>query len=312
MDELAYKIQGLSSDEFWLFFTGACVIAAACFYFSFRFFWRYRMMQDTPTALLRSASQGYNEFKGTAKLLPGEAIIAPLTKLECVWYEYKVEEKQSHYVRGRSRTSWSIYETGVSDGVFFLVGRTGKAIVDPDDAEVIHSRSDSWYGSTPYPSAGPKGFSSRSLPIGKRYRYSEKRIHENELLYVLGDLRSFKEAIVPTNSESLAAILRHWKSNPQQLLQKFDKNKDGLLDSEEWEQAVVIAKRSLAERQTENSDANIDNTIEKPTDSRKPFLISAKDELTLIRHFQYKSWAALLSFFVFGVAAVWMLGVKFQ
>lgn len=44
------------------------------------------MMQDMPTALLRSAAQGYNEFKGKANLLPGEPIIAPLTKLSCIWY----------------------------------------------------------------------------------------------------------------------------------------------------------------------------------------------------------------------------------
>lgn len=84
-------------------------------------------MQDTPTSHIRSAAQGYNEFQGIAKLLPGEPIIAPLTKKNCVCYKYKVEEKQSHYVRGRSGTSWQLYESGVSDGVFFLQGKTGKA-----------------------------------------------------------------------------------------------------------------------------------------------------------------------------------------
>jgi hypothetical protein len=150
------------------------------------------------------------------------------------------------------------------------------------------------------------------MPIGKRYRYSEKRIHQGDPLYVLGDLRSFKATELPTKSESLAAILRSWKRSPHQLLRQFDKDKDGKVDSTEWEQAVVIAKRILDERQAEEADASIDNMIEKPTDSRKPFLISAKDELTLTRHFKYKSWAALLLFFAFGVIAVWMIGVKLQ
>jgi hypothetical protein len=94
----------LSRNEFWLLFGVACVLAAICFYFACRYFWRYRIMQDMPTALLRPAAQGYNEFKGKASLLPGEPIIAPLTKLSCIWYEYTVEEKQSQHVRGRSRT----------------------------------------------------------------------------------------------------------------------------------------------------------------------------------------------------------------
>jgi hypothetical protein len=213
MSDLAFSIQNLPDDKFWMYFIGACLISALCFYFYFRYLWRYRIMQDTPTALIRSASQGYNEFEGIAKLLPGDPIIAPLTKLSCVWYQYKVEEKQSHYVRGRSRTSWHLYEKGVSDGVFALHGRTGKAIIDPDDAEVVHSVSDTWYGSTPYPSAGPRGFSSRAFAIGKRYRYSEQRIREEDALYVLGDFKSFREVELPTKNETLSAILSSWKSN---------------------------------------------------------------------------------------------------
>jgi len=310
MNDLAYAIQRLPADEFWVYFIGTCLVSLACLYFYFRFLWRYRIMQDTPTALIRSASQGYNEFEGIAKLLPGEPIIAPLTKRSCVWYWYKVEEKQSHYVRGRSRTSWQLFETGVSDGVFSLHGRTGKAIIDPDDAEVIHSVSDTWYGSSPFPTAGPKGFSSRAFAIGKRYRYSEKRIHEGDDLYVLGDFKSFRQMELPTQNESLAAILRQWKSNSQVLLNRFDENRDGGIDSNEWEKAVLIAKAQLTEESIKQSDARIDNLIEKPTDSRKPFLISTQNEEALTARFQYKSWASLFLFFVAGVLAVWMINVR--
>ncbi len=233
-----------------------------------------------------------------------------MTKRSCVWYWYKVEEKQTHYVRGRSRTSWSLFESGVSDGVFSLHGRTGKAIVDPDDAEVIHSVSDTWYGSSPFPKAGPGGFSSRTFAIGKRYRYSEKRIHEGDDLYVLGDFKSFREMALPTQNESLAAILRQWKSNSQMLLNRFDENRDGQIDSAEWERAVLIAKKQLAEEPIKQNSAHIDNLIERPTDSRKPFLISTKNEETLTASFKYKSWAALFLFFVAGALAAWMVNVR--
>ena len=140
--ELSVAIAGASANEFWLAFTLVCCASLFCFYLFFRYLWRYRMMQDTPTALIRSAAQGYNEFSGIAKMLAGEPIIAPLTKKNCVWYRYQVEERQSRFVRGSSRTNWHIYEKGVSDGVFSLQGPTGQALVDPDDAEVIHSVSD--------------------------------------------------------------------------------------------------------------------------------------------------------------------------
>lgn len=311
IEDFSRVILQLPKNEFWLLFAMACALATACFYFAFRYFWRYRMMQDMPTALLRSAAQGYNEFKGKASLLPGEPIIAPLTKLSCVWYEYTVEEKQSHHVRGRSRTSWRVYETGVSDGVFALLGETGKAIVDPDDAEVVHSMSDTWYGSTPYPSAGPRGFSSTSVPFGKRYRYSEKRIHEDDFLYVLGHFSTFREIELPSEDESLAILLRSWKNNPEELLRRCDENKDSQIDPAEWQKAVWLAKKLLAESAPLDVENQIDNMIKNPTDSRKPFLISAQEEASLIRSFQYKSWSALLLFFALGILTVWAFNIRF-
>lgn len=311
MTDLPYAIQRLPENEFWFYFVVLCLVSAVGLYFFFRFLWRYRLMQDTPTSRIRSASQGYNEFEGAAKLLPGEPIVAPLTKLQCVWYWYKVEEKQSHYVRGRSRTRWRTYETGVSDGVFCLQGKTGKAIINPDDAEVIHSVADTWYGSTPFPTAGPRGFGSGAFAFGKRYRYSEKRIHEEDDLYVLGDFKSFREMDLPTQNESLSAILTRWKSNPQMLLNRFDENRDGTIDSDEWEKAVLIARTQLHQETLKQSDAGVDHLIEKPMNSRQPFLISTQDEAALIRRFQYKSYAALLCFFASGVAAIWAFNIRF-
>ena len=311
INELSAAIKSAPADEFWLSFGIVCLISLLSLYFFFRYLWRYRTMQDTPTALIRSAAQGYNEFSGIAKMLPGEPIIAPLTKAACVWYSYKVEEKQSHFVRGRSRTTWRVYENGVSDGVFSLEGPTGKALVDPDDAEVIHSVSDTWYGSTPYPSAGPRGFNSRRFAIGRRYRYSEQRIHHNDPLYVLGHFRSYSATELPTKHEALAALLRSWKRTPDHLLKRFDKNQDGQIDAEEWSSAVLLAKKEVNGAVVTNLAQDPDSIIEKPTTGRKPFLISATPESELMRRFQYKSYVGLLVFFVGGIAAIWGLNIRF-
>jgi len=311
MSELAFAVESLAVEEFWQYAVLSVIASGAGLYYYFRFLSHYRAMEDTPTSLIRSAAQGYNEFKGVAQMLPGEPIIAPLTKLPCVWYSYKVEEKQSHYVRGRSRVSWSVYESGVSDGLFVLQGETGKAIINPDDAEVTHSVSDNWSGSTPSPSVGPKGLSARSFIIGRRYRYSEQRIHAGDALYVLGDFKSFREAALPTNNELLSSILSDWKRNPEAILNRFDKNKDGKIDPEEWSKAVLVAKEQLKKAPEKKSEAQIDNIIEQPTHSRKPFLISTQDESVLLQKLKYKSSAALLLFFAAGVATVWMFNVRF-
>jgi len=96
MNEWAEAIERLPADKIWVYCIATCLISLACLYFYFCYLWRERIMLDTPTALIRAASQGYNELAGLARLVPGGPIITPLTKQSCVWYWYKVEEKQSH------------------------------------------------------------------------------------------------------------------------------------------------------------------------------------------------------------------------
>ena len=60
---------------------GVAVFAAGCAYASWRT-WRHvshiRLIEDTPTAKIRSAPQGYVELEGTGKLMDGPPIIAKL------------------------------------------------------------------------------------------------------------------------------------------------------------------------------------------------------------------------------------------
>jgi len=310
IESVATAIQQLPDRTFWIGLSIASGLAVFCLYLSFKYFWRYRIMEDMPTAAIRSAAQGYNEFEGITELLPGEPIISPLSRLPCVWYEYKVEEKQSTFTRNRSKTSWSLHDSGVSDNVFSLVGETGRAIVDPDDAEVIASTSDSWYGSTPYPQAGPRGFNSSGWLPGKRYRYSEKRINVGDDLYVLGHFTSLSTINMAAKNEQIQALLQSWKSNPRRLLTEFDDNKDGRLDESEWGKVVLIAKKQI---EKELSDANLsksDHLIEKPVDSRKPYILSAKAQSDLVTRFQLKAAATVALFFVLGTVSVWAFNIR--
>lgn len=312
INELASAITGLPSETFWLLLGLSNALALTCLYLSFRYYWRYRMMLDMPTASIRSAAQGYSELEGVARLLPGEPIIAPLTRLSCVWYRYKVEQKQTISAGKSSRTTWILCESGISDGVFSLQGKTGKAIVDPDDAEVIYSAADTWYGNSRSPRSGPRGFTSSRLSIGKRYRYTEKRIHEDDFLYILGHFSSLRESLDIPKHVHLAALLKSWKKNPAKMLRNFDKNRDHQIDAAEWEQAVIFAKKQLASEAQSHQKKQVDHLISKTKDSRKPFLISTKKQAVLIRHFQYKSWGALSLFFILGVIAVWMFNIRFE
>lgn len=310
IESVATAIQQLPDRTFWIGLSTASGLAVFCLYLSFKYFWRYRIMEDMPTAAIRSAAQGYNEFEGIAELLPGEPIVAPLSRLPCVWYEYKVEEKQSTFTRNRSQASWSLHDSGISDNVFSLVGETGRAIVDPDDAEVIATTSDSWYGSTPYPQAGPRGFNSSGWLPGRRYRYSEKRIDEGDSLYVLGHFTSLSAVNMATKNEQIQALLQLWKSNPKRLLTEFDENNDGHLDDAEWNKVVLIAKKQIERELSDSNLSKVDSLIEKPRDSRKPYILSAKAQSELIARFQLRTMATVAVFFALGAASVWGFNIR--
>src|SRR3990172_5026880 len=97
------------------------VLAGGCAFCSWRT-WRHvshiRLIEDTPTAKIRSAPQGYVELEGVGKLMDGPPIIAKLSGLPCVWYRYKIEE----YITGGSndRHHWETIDKGESTETFWL------------------------------------------------------------------------------------------------------------------------------------------------------------------------------------------------
>jgi len=130
-------------------------------------------------------------------------------------------------------------------------------------------------------------------------------------LYVLGDLKSFRETVLPTSNEMLSNLLSEWKRNPAMLLKRFDENDDGKINAGEWEKAVLAAKSELQRPSAKEKTLQIDNVIESPSKSGKPFFISTKSESSLLTTLKYKSSAGLLVFFAAGATAVWMFNVRF-
>ena len=125
---LRQEIIQASSHEFWFHAAITIGLTAAGFYFAFEFFKRARVIEDTPTSKIRSAAQGYVELIGVGDNLDGPVTVAPLTKTPCTWYRYKVEklgDKHDHVV-----------DSGTSEDLFVLVGKTGRCVIDPDGAIV--------------------------------------------------------------------------------------------------------------------------------------------------------------------------------
>lgn len=308
--ELADKLTELHPFGFWALVLVVVAFAAAGFYAAFRFLRRARLIVDTPTSAIRSAAQGYLELEGYGELMAGEPIIAPLTGTRCTWYRYKVERREVHHSNGKRRESWRTVSSGVSDNLFFLVDDTGQCVIDPEGAEVTCSNRDHWYGHSQRPTSGPPSASPLRMASGN-YRYTEERMHPGEPLYAMGLFKTTGGAgDLGSTREEVQALLREWKRDREGLVRRFDANGDGTVDLNEWEVARKAARREVLAARSEQLARAGTNLMIRPTDKRRPYLLSVLPQDHLARRFRWLAAAGLALFFLAGSAASWMVSVR--
>ncbi len=291
-----------------------CVLLAislASLYSIFRNYHRYRIIEDTPTSKIRSAHQGYIELEGRGRLMQGMPIVSPLTKMQCLWYSYKIEQRtNAGHDHSLQKTDWKKVESGISDNLFLLQDDSGICVIDPEGATIKPSFSRTWFGTARYPEQGNLGMSTSLLSSG-HYRYTEKRIGLDEELYVIGQFKSVGgQNDTVDKSAEVRELLASWKKRPQMLLARFDHNNDGEIDVQEWETA-----RTAAEQNVEKSFAGRliqpeIHMMSRPSDSKRPYVISVESQDTIAEKYRWYSTGSLLTFFSGGIAAVWVIGLR--
>ncbi len=289
--------------EHWFAVALLAVAGAAGFFRGFRW-WRWaRLIEDTPTSRVRSAAQGYVELVGTGRRMPGAPVIAPLSRQPCTWWRYTVERRSRD---SKSRTRWSVVSRGASDALFLLEDETGQCIVDPDGAEVLPQTTDTWYGSTPLPEAGPpihRGFRG----LGSDYRYRESRMHDGDPLYAIGWFRTERGVLPGAVAGDVAALLREWKKDQTALLARFDSDGDGILTLAEWEKAREAAHEQVLEQRRREATRPGVHVLARPAVTGKPFLLAAGDAERLARRYRRHSAGGLVLFLASVAGLAWLL-----
>lgn len=292
-------------DDFWVAATFLIILAIAGFIGSFYFFLRKRVIEDTPTSRIRSAPQGYVEIDGTGALMEGPPIIAPLTGKYCIWYSYKIEERR----RSGKRSHWATIEKATSDGLFLLIDDTGSCVIDPEGAYVTPAATDTWYGPAAKPVRGPVT-GGGILSMG-RYRYTEQRLHPKEPLYAIGLFESVGGAAGEFDiNADVRDLLREWKKNSETMLSEYDKNKDGEIDIEEWDVMREAALKEVMARHHELRSEPPVNMMTKTCDSRRPYILSALPQSSLVRRFHYYSLTLIILFLISGAVVTWLIGLR--
>ncbi len=305
MSGLIEDVQTMALLHFAIFAVVFGTLTLYFFYLIWRNFHRARVIEDTPTALVRSAPQGYIELEGAGRSLLEQPITSPLTKTSCVWYRFKIE-KEKH--SSRSGSNWSDVESGSSETPFLFYDSTGECLVDPRKAEVTPGVKKVWYGSTKWPGVyEEKGFFGELL--GTRYRYTEERIDGREL-YILGWFDTVRSTDNTVSAE-VSALLKRWKQDQSGLLKRLDADADGSIDNDEWQTARQQAQREvIADRAARSAEAET-NVIRASHHDRYPFLISAKPQFLLVDRYRRHALYTLLASLVGAGFLAWLLVVRF-
>ena len=298
-------IEATRSPHFWMGFFPAVLVTVTSFIALFRALSHLRIITDTPTSLIRSASQGYAELHGITRMMDGEPIIAPLSGLRCVWYRFTVEEKTE------GKGEWRLVENGTSTAIFHLDDGTGRCIVDPDGADVTPSITQHWRGNSRRPGglSHERGFWDEFARSG-RYRYEESRIDEGSPLFAIGYLQGLASGDPGTVNDRVRQLVRRWKQDQAALKKRFDEDRDGLISSQEWEVALQLAEREVLTNWEEPAREAELNLIRKPPDGR-PFVLSTIPEQKLIQGYRQRAWLSGAFFLLFGTAAVWALYLRY-
>ncbi|MBT2970321.1 MAG: hypothetical protein KME56_10465 [Candidatus Thiodiazotropha sp. (ex Ctena orbiculata)] len=310
------NLASLSDGYFWFWALLLILFSLIAFYFTFRNLHRARLIEDTPTSLIRSAPQGYVELIGEAALMAGEPVLTPLSGKPCCWWRYKVERKGDK--------GWRAVRSDKSESLFLLKDATGECILDPEGASINPSEKNIWYGPNPTPTAGPdKGSGtvhrkaqrfgvriSVNNTFGGDYRYTEETIIPGDPLYAIGLFSSLGEIDRKAiRDDMIKERLRQWKADHETLLKRFDSNRDGQIDLQEWESVRHSAQREVTREQLQQDQQPL-HTLSSTGTHRRPLLISTKAEFELVRHYRLLTLVALTAFFTFGAGAVWYISSR--
>lgn len=240
--------------------TGAlpAVAAAACCWGAFGCLRLRRFVENTPTSRIRSLAMGLVEIQGRA--VRRYALVAPMTQGACVWYRLRKYRRDN-------RNNWRLTSESDSSHVpFVLDDGTGRVVIDPAGA-TIKTRTEQ----TGYP--GESTMIGASVDGGPDEKWVEELIYEGTTVYVLGYARPAR-GVGPGLRERTVEVLRRLKLDPQ-ALHRYDANRDGRLDADEWQSAREDAERLAAAEQLNIQDVpSADHALLGKPPRGLPFLIA--------------------------------------
>jgi len=176
-------------NDVWVWALLGAFCGVYLFYRGFRILQRKRLIMDTPTSKIRSASMGLVEVNGLA--VGPYTMIAPVTGVPCYYYRTMAWRWEQ---RGKN-SEWVKIADESQHVAFYLDDNTGKLLVNPQGAEMdIHrdfheEYSGSFFSSTVDVPQNVAAFLSRhAISTDKKLKIEECCIKPKNCLFILGTL----------------------------------------------------------------------------------------------------------------------------
>lgn len=228
------------------------VTAVISFFAAIFNYWRYLKISEAPVSTIAAAAQGYIEVTGKANC--EKALKTPYQNIPCVWYRAWVFANRQEMQRGNQIANTRLLDYSESALPFQLTDATGVCTINPKGAEIIHLEKRTFYKND--------------------HRYVEEFLPSNQTLYVLGYLDSRHEFTdAAAIHRDTGVLLSAWKANPKKLHQRFDFNRDGTIDINEWELARAEARREVTSQHT--ARLHTEGFALKKSGAQHLFIISA-------------------------------------
>ncbi len=275
---------------------------------------RSSLIAGTATSRVATAAKGYVELAGVARAIGAEPLLDPVTHRPCLWFHVVTERR--HWYEPQK---WRIVKQATSSRPLVLEDPSGSCAIDVTRADMEH--------------VGP----AETIRVSWGVRHRLRRIVNGNRLYALGHLErlgggsgdaplSGDMAANLDVQQRTAAVLRDWKRNPARLAERFDTDRDGRIDAEEWERvrteaqaSVLVTLRPKAQATGGAvfslgpgldpivADPSITHRLTSAPDGR-PLLLSTKSEQELASSQRKTSLGGLALFVLFTLAVVGQLG----
>jgi|KBSSwiStaDraftv2_1062776.scaffolds.fasta_scaffold279456_2 hypothetical protein len=230
----------------------ALVTGPVLFWRGFRHIRVCRLIENTPTARIRSMAMGLVELNG--KVEARSDLIAPFSGKRCAHWQVQIA------VRGKRKGSWTVVHRNHSGNPFFLQDDTGIAMVFPEgsDCRIRFGTDEECSGfNLPEVYADYVRENPGALNALNRYgwlRFRERTLEDGMQVYILGTATPRSRAIVVSEGEALAATgtddlggrQRNERDHAASAVVRQGENESTFIISQESERDIVFGLKTKA------------------------------------------------------------------